>query len=454
MTNLPFNELARVLSERMVNGVAVGMVLALLAWMLLRLAGKQNSSTRFAVWFAALIAVAGLPSMGTLVPQVGVVGEQVGRESMISLPGSWALWLTLAWAVVAAIGLMRLAVGLIRLRKVRANAVPIDVTTLDPVLRETLANFRSSRTVTLCVSGQQPVPAAIGFFRPLIVLPSWTMQELSTEELNPILIHELAHLQRWDDWTNLLQKVLRAVLFFHPAVWWIEGRLSLEREMACDDVVLSKTANPRAYAESLVSIAEKSFLHRTLALTQAAVSRMRQTSQRVAEILKTDRLSSAAGATRVWKPALALVATFAIICGVSQSHAPELVAFRDSAPPAVADATAVRPLVQMASLKIKTPSVESSPVQNNKLFSSKPAAQHKAVPHLAGRVATEAKLNHPAGPQATTVMFSETPVASQTMLVVFHGAQYDSAGQVHWTVFVWQVNLQQSIPATLPAKRT
>jgi beta-lactamase regulating signal transducer with metallopeptidase domain len=450
MTNFPFNELAQLLSERMVNGVAVGVVLALLAWMLLRLAGKQNSSTRFAVWFAALVAVAALPLMGTLVPQTGMVGEHVGRESMISLPASWARWLVLAWAVVATIGLLRLVVGLIRLRKVRANAVPIDVATLDPVLRETLANFRSSRKVTLCVSDQQPVPAAMGFFRPLIVLPPWTMHELSTAELNSILIHELAHLQRWDDWTNLVQKVLRAVLFFHPAVWWIESQLSLEREMACDDAVLSKTENARAYAECLVSMAEKSFLHRTLALAQAAVSRMRQTSQRVAQILRVDRPN----ATRVWRPALGLVATFAVVCGVSQSHAPELVAFRDSAPglSAVADLNNTQSIVHLASLK--TAPLESSPVQNSKLFSSKHAGQHKAVPRFAGRVATEAELNQPAGPQAKTVMFSERPVASQTMLVVFHGAQYDSAGQIHWTVFVWQVNLQQSIPASLPAKRT
>ena len=97
-------------------------------------------------------------------------------------------------------------------------------------------------------------------------------------ELNSILIHELAHLERRDDWTNLAQKVLRALLFFHPAVWWVERQLSLEREMACDDVVLSRTANPRAYAECLVTVAERSLMRRGLALAQAAVSKMRQTT--------------------------------------------------------------------------------------------------------------------------------------------------------------------------------
>ena len=78
---------------------------------------------------------------------------------------------------------------------------------------------------------------------PMIVLPKWTLGELSTSELNSILIHELAHIERRDDWTNLAQRILRALFFFHPAVWWVERQLSLEREMACDDVVLARTAN-------------------------------------------------------------------------------------------------------------------------------------------------------------------------------------------------------------------
>jgi len=99
---------------------------------------------------------------------------------------------------------------------------------------------------------------ATGFFRPMIVIPAWALGELSTEELKVVLLHEAAHLERWDDWTNLTQKVLRALFFFHPVVWWLESKLALEREMACDDLVVAATSSPRAYAECLVSLAEKS----------------------------------------------------------------------------------------------------------------------------------------------------------------------------------------------------
>ncbi|PYY08222.1 MAG: hypothetical protein DMG61_24105, partial [Acidobacteria bacterium] len=143
--------------------------------------------------------------------------------------------------------------------------------------------FDSKRPVAVCVSVRLRVPTAIGFFQPRVVLPSWIMQELSVTELNTILLHELAHLKRWDDWTNLIQKILGALFFFHPAVWWIEKKLSLEREIACDDIVLEQMVSPRTYAECLISLAEKSFLRRGLLLAQAAVAGVRQFSIRVTQ---------------------------------------------------------------------------------------------------------------------------------------------------------------------------
>ena len=224
---------------------------------------------------------------------------------------------------MAAAGLIRVAVGFWHLRQLRKTCVRIDSASLDPLLRKTLQEFDSPRSVAVCVSDSLRVPTAIGFVSPLVVIPAWAMQELSPTELNTILLHELAHLRRWDDWTNLVQKVLGALLFFHPAVWWIEKKLALEREMACDDLVLARTESPRAYAECLVSLAEKSLLRRGLALAQAAVGRMRHMSLRVAQILDEKR----PGATRVWRPAPALLAGISLAVVMIFSGAPRLVSF-------------------------------------------------------------------------------------------------------------------------------
>jgi beta-lactamase regulating signal transducer with metallopeptidase domain len=304
----------------MLTSILEGTAIGLFAWVLLRVVGRRNSSTRFAVWFFTLLAIAGLPELGAFSSSSS---EAASPALAITIPGSWTLAIFIAWAIGAAVALARVGVGLWQLRQLRASCIVIDAATLDPVLRATVQGVQSARSVQLCQSDCLQVPTAIGFLKPLVVIPAWAMQELSTAELNSILIHELAHLRRWDDWTNLAQQILKALLFFHPSVWWIESNLALEREMACDDAVLGETVNPRVYAQCLVSIAEKSFLRRGLALAQAAVNRVQQTSLRVSQILDVNRPS----ATRVWKPALYSVAAFSSVCLVSLSRAPELVTF-------------------------------------------------------------------------------------------------------------------------------
>lgn len=322
LLNLPWfdlQSLAQLSAERILNCAAEGIGIALMAWILLRLIGRQNSGTRFAVWFAALLGIAALPLAGHLASN----SAALARQSEITMPASWALYIFAGWALIAALGLIRVGIGFWHLHRLRTSCVAVDMATLDPLLRQSLEEFDSPRRVTFCVSDHLRVPTAIGFINPRVVLPSWTMRELSAAELNTILLHELAHLRRWDDWTNFVQKIVGALLFFHPAVWWIDRRLALEREMACDDLVLAQTASPRMYAECLVSLAEKSFLRRGVALAQAAVNRLRHVSLRVAQILDEKR----PGATRVWRPAPLLLTGISLACLMTFSAAPQLVSF-------------------------------------------------------------------------------------------------------------------------------
>jgi hypothetical protein len=115
--------------------------------------------------------------------------------------------------------------------------------------------------------------------------------------------------------------LVKAVLFFHPGVWWIEHELSFDREMACDDAVLAQTTNRRVYARCLTLVAEKSLSRRKMALAQAAVDRMRQLSKRVTRILDSNHLPS----TGLWKPAIPMVAALALISAVSTSGMKNLV---------------------------------------------------------------------------------------------------------------------------------
>ena len=249
MNWIPLQTAAQFSVEHILNVLPEGLLIAFFAWGLLRVLRGQNSGTRFAVWFLALLAIAALPFLGGISSSHAIFGAGTASGAWgsmhpaINLPAQWALFVFLIWALGACFATARLASGLWRLGRLRRSCTPIYAADLDPALRKTLEAI-SAAGATVASSSSARVPAAIGFWKRTIVLPAWTLREMAVEDLNVILLHEFAHLRRGDDWTNLIQKVVRALFFFHPAVWWIESRLSVEREMACDDAVLAETFEP------------------------------------------------------------------------------------------------------------------------------------------------------------------------------------------------------------------
>jgi beta-lactamase regulating signal transducer with metallopeptidase domain len=317
------------------NSLPESVFIALFAWGVLQLRPGQNSRTRFAVWFIALLAAAVVPFFAGLGHISTFISARVSThasstEAPLHLPVRLAGVLFLIWLVVAAALTVRLCVGLWRVYKLRQTCSPVHPEDLDPELRQLLAKMNSgvsrARQVTLATSDRVRVPAAIGIWKPMIVLPAWLLSELSPADLAIVLHHEFAHLRHWDDWTNLIQKFVRAVFFFHPAVWWIESQLSVEREMACDDFVLAQTANPAGYASCLVSLLEKSLAERGWTMAQAIVHRARETSLRLARILDSRRPT----ATRISKSALGLIGTATALCLFLLPSAPPVVSFEQS----------------------------------------------------------------------------------------------------------------------------
>jgi beta-lactamase regulating signal transducer with metallopeptidase domain/tetratricopeptide (TPR) repeat protein len=111
-----------------------------------------------------------------------------------------------------------------------------------------------ARRVSVGICDRLAMPVLIGIVRPLILLPPIALSGWSTEQLEMILLHELAHLRRWDNLVNLLQRVVESLLFFHPVVWWLSGWVRLERELCCDRLVVERLGQPVAYAEMLVAL--------------------------------------------------------------------------------------------------------------------------------------------------------------------------------------------------------
>jgi beta-lactamase regulating signal transducer with metallopeptidase domain len=304
---------------RMLFCLVEGTLLAVFVAVAVRLLPGKSSQTRFMIWLSALLATAALP----LLLYTGWWKNAAGGAATesVKVPLGVATYVFLGWAALALAGLIRVAAGLFGIRRLRMNSRELEMELLAPELRSEIEEFRKDRRLTLLVSSRLYVPTAIGFFSPAIVLPQWLVEEGAEPDLKHVVLHELAHLQRWDDWTNLLQKVIKALLFFHPAVWWMEHKISLDREMACDDAVLARTGSPWVYAELLARMAEKSFVRRQVELAQAVIGRLRQLSARVARILDPKRPAS----NSVWKPAVPAVMALAIISGAGLSWVPELV---------------------------------------------------------------------------------------------------------------------------------
>jgi bla regulator protein blaR1 len=458
------NAIAQASTVQIVDCLVEGTLVAIFTGSVLSVIRRQSSVTRFAVWFSALMAIAILPLFaGSFGSRVATSSFAAAARPAVTLPGTWALYLFGVWIAVAAWHLAGVGRGLWHLYRLRKSCIAIDPATLDPLLQNTLARNQSPRHIALCSSDLAQVPTALGLVKPAIVIPVWVMQELSPSELNQILLHEIAHLRRWDDWTNLAQKLVKALFFFHPAVWWIEKKVSLEREMACDDAVLAETASPRAYAECLAHLAEKTLIQRSLAFAQAALGKIQQTSLRVAQILDVNRPT---GNGRSWKPAVSLVAVFAMASVLGISRAPRLIAFSDSEANQVPASTAVDSSVDQVASRRMLASMPIVPV------GAKIAPQHQ--PRL-----TKAKLAAPAAPRKPEVFrgaqsaMSEQHAASlvrltsanaaplaftETLFVVVESSQSGPTAQPVFQIQMWRVVVLHPVidpdSSRIPAKQT
>jgi hypothetical protein len=112
------------------------------------------------------------------------------------------------------------------------------------------------RIVRLGETSAVSVPIVAGWLKPVILLPLGVVASLPAEQVEAILLHELAHISRYDYLVNLLQNIVETIFFYHPAVWSVSRRIRLERELACDDQTVQWCKNPRTYAEALAGFEE------------------------------------------------------------------------------------------------------------------------------------------------------------------------------------------------------
>jgi beta-lactamase regulating signal transducer with metallopeptidase domain len=165
--------------------------------------------------------------------------------------GGFLLGLWAAGALVSLLGLVR---GLRITRRIRRSAQPISPARIEPTQNTLLAIFGRDLP-RICTSDRVAIPMAVGYIRPVIVLPSPLLNKLNDEQLMQVLIHECAHARRRDALVALYQRTLLAIFWFHPLVYLASRLLDHVREEICDNYVLG-TASAKNYAQTLLTIAE------------------------------------------------------------------------------------------------------------------------------------------------------------------------------------------------------
>ena len=165
------------------------------------------------------------------------------------LPWIVSLWLVGLFALSA-----RLTIGWRHVQRLKNEGVVPVAARLQAHLVDLCERMRISSPVQLLESALIQVPTAIGWLRPVVLLPASALTGLTPSQLETILAHELAHIRRHDYLFNLIQTAIEILFFYHPAVWWIGNRVRVERENCCDDLAVAVCGDPVTYAHALTKV--------------------------------------------------------------------------------------------------------------------------------------------------------------------------------------------------------
>jgi beta-lactamase regulating signal transducer with metallopeptidase domain/tetratricopeptide (TPR) repeat protein len=279
----------------MLHVLWVGAVIGLLAAFtrkVLRSSGPQSRYLVALFWFlilavspVAVFAFVFEPSPkviraqiapATLAQPVGPAGTSVSKSSLlvrpeplglgaITVPDAGYSWinsvvfcLPALWLAGSVSAICLLATGLIGVHRMARSSRVLETGEIPRQMRMLARSLCIMRRVRVGICDRVAVPVLVGIVRPLILLPPSALCGWSIDQLEMVLLHELAHLRRLDNVVNLVQRAVESLLFFHPVVWWLSSWIRLERELCCDRLVIDRVGQPVAYGEMLLTLAGRS----------------------------------------------------------------------------------------------------------------------------------------------------------------------------------------------------
>lgn len=308
----------------LVESALVGALLAGSVWLVVGKLVPMRAAARHTVWSLALVAIAILPlaSIGSSLTHINRVTRAIAAPSThdsspsagtnvatdthvlptlarvstqptrtfrlpsLTIPESIAFAALLIWALGAAAGFVVLGASIVRVQGLKRRSSPLEGSLAGELPWLTDAH---AREIYLRLSYEIETPVAIGFGRPVILIPT----ELATNDglgaIEDLVMHEHAHLRRYDDYTNLIQRIVERLFWFNPIVWLVGKRIALEREIASDDCVVAQTGHAEAYAESLWRLAKEMRMPEHAIVAPGAMLTRKQITVRIEQLLDIKR---------------------------------------------------------------------------------------------------------------------------------------------------------------------
>jgi beta-lactamase regulating signal transducer with metallopeptidase domain len=277
--------IGQALSVALIHFVWQGLAVAAALWIVLVLLRNASAHSRYVASCAALAALAAAPAITAwtvYARPMAIAGGFAGAVSRVALaagsgvaPGSGAfeLWVLRIWGLGVLVFSLRLVWSSRYVYMLRRTGTPAEVGLVTAVAG--LADRMGvSQAVRVLISPLADTPSVVGWLRPVILIPPACLMGLTAEQLETVIAHEIAHIIRHDYLVNVLQSVVEAVLFYHPAVWWISARIRRERELCCDDMVVKNCGDALCYARALTGLERLRVGQQSLALgsTDGALS--------------------------------------------------------------------------------------------------------------------------------------------------------------------------------------
>jgi len=287
MTFIP-DTILRAICWTLLHSLWQGLIFAIVAGIVLVLTRKASSSLRYNLLCCGMIlflAVSGytfyrqlhipaapeVPTAGNLPAVTGgwtttaatpaiTTGTshtlRNGIDSLIQYFNAHAALVVVIWFIIFLARFVQVLSGVVyaqRIRHYQTSAAPSE---WQQRLTSLLHRLQITRPVLLLQSGLVKVPMTVGWLKPVILVPIGMLAHISPDQVESILLHELAHIRRQDYVFNLVQHVVDTLFFFNPALLWISSLIRTERENCCDDIAIRQTNSRRRLIEALVSFHE------------------------------------------------------------------------------------------------------------------------------------------------------------------------------------------------------